>query len=60
MHAVFHGVTRDQFMARHRANHVNIVYAPSVELANQALATKAAMLAALGIAVHVCGDVRLG
>ena len=43
VHAVFHGVTRDQFMARHRANHVNIAYAPTpAEMADKALATKAA------------------
>jgi hypothetical protein len=55
VHAVFHGVSRNQFMARHRANHVNVAYAPSAEIADKALATKAAMLAELGIAVHLCG-----
>src|SRR6202167_6156128 len=55
VHAILHGVSRNQMMARHRANHVNIAYAPSAELADKALATKAAMLAELGIAVHVCG-----
>jgi hypothetical protein len=34
---------------------VNVAYAPSAELADKALATKAAMLAELGVAVHVCG-----
>ncbi|MGH9397151.1 MAG: hypothetical protein ACRD18_09925 [Terriglobia bacterium] len=46
-------------MARHRANHVNIAYAPTMESANRALAVKAAMLAALGITVHLCGDLPL-
>lgn len=55
MHAVLHGIHRDQFMARHRANHLNVAYAPSAELANRALAAKAAMLAELGIRVHLCG-----
>jgi hypothetical protein len=55
VHTVIHGVSQNQFMARHRANHVNIAYAPSVEKADKALATKAAMLAELGIAVHLCG-----
>ena len=59
VHATFHGVTRDQFMARHRANHVNIAYAPNAEQADKALATKAAMMAELGISVHLCGDTRL-
>jgi len=42
-------------MARHRANHVNVAYAPTAEAAAKALATKAAMLANLGIHVHLCG-----
>jgi hypothetical protein len=57
VHAIFHGVNRDQFMARHRANHVNIVYAPDAASASKGLAAKAAMLDALGIVVHLCGDV---
>jgi hypothetical protein len=56
MHTLLHGVTRDQFMARHRANHVNVVYAPTSQVADQALAAKAAMMAELGIHVHLCGD----
>ncbi len=59
MHAVLHGVNRDQMMARHKANHLNVVYAPTAEDADRALAAKASMLAALGIQVHFCGDVRL-
>jgi hypothetical protein len=55
MHTVLHGVSQNQLMARHRANHVNVAYAPSAELADKALATKAAMLAELGVAVHLCG-----
>jgi L-fucose isomerase-like protein len=55
MHTVLHGVSQNQLMARHRANHVNVAYAPSAEMADKALATKAAMLAELGIAVHLCG-----
>ncbi len=59
VHAVFNGVSQNQFMARHRANHVNVAYAPSAEMADKALATKAAMFAELGIAVHLCGDTKL-
>jgi len=59
MHAVMHGVSQNQLMARHRANHVNVAYAPSAELADKALATKAAMFAELGIKVHVCGDTAI-
>jgi hypothetical protein len=57
---VLHGVTQNQMMARHRANHVNIAYAPSAEIADKALATKAAMFAELGVSVHLCGDALNG
>jgi hypothetical protein len=60
MSAVLHGVSRDQFMAQHKANHVQVVYAPDAETADKALATKAAMFHALGVRVHVCGDARVG
>jgi hypothetical protein len=59
MNAVLHGVTRDQMMARHKANHLNVVYAPSAADADKALAAKAAMLHELGVNVHLCGDVAL-
>jgi L-fucose isomerase-like protein len=55
MQAVLLGVNRDQFMARHRANHLNVTYAPSPEAAQKALAAKAAMMAELGLHVHLCG-----
>jgi L-fucose isomerase, C-terminal domain len=57
MHAIFQGISRDQFMARHRANHVNVVYAPSVEAAREALYAKAAMCQALGLQVQLCGTI---
>ncbi|MCB0210411.1 MAG: fucose isomerase [Anaerolineae bacterium] len=57
MHAVLHGITRDQMMARHKANHLNVAYAPSSESADKALVAKAAMFEAMGIAVHLCGTV---
>jgi hypothetical protein len=59
MHVVLHGVTRDQMMARHKANHANVAYAPSAEEADKALAAKAAMFSAMGIDVHLCGDVNV-
>ncbi len=59
MHAVTHGVSRDQMMARHKANHINVAYAPSAADADRALAAKAAMLSEMGIQVHLCGDVKL-
>ena len=57
MHAVLHGVTRDQFMARHKANHLNVAYAPDPDTADKALRAKAAMFAELGVRVHLCGEV---
>ncbi len=57
MHAVTHGVSRDQMMARHKANHLNVAYATDAATADKALAAKAAMMAELGIEVHLCGDV---
>jgi hypothetical protein len=58
MHAVLHGVSRDQMMARHKANHLNVVYTPTAQDADRALQIKAAMLAAMGISVHLCGTVN--
>ncbi|MEV8564978.1 fucose isomerase [Streptomyces sp. NPDC051322] len=59
MHAELHGVSRDQFMARHRANHLNVAYAPDAATADKALRAKAALFAELGVSVHLCGDVTL-
>jgi len=55
MHAVTYGVSRDQLMARHKANHVQVAYANSAEEADRALIAKAAMAEGLGLDVHVCG-----
>ncbi len=52
---VLSGISRDSFMARHRANHVNIAYTPDAH----ALAVKAAMFDKLGVQVHLCGDIDL-
>ena len=58
MHAVLHGVSRDQFMARHKANHIQVAYAEDADGADRAVTAKAAMFAALGLDVHVAGDVQ--
>jgi hypothetical protein len=55
MHAVTYGITRDQMMARHKANHVQVAYAPGAEAANEALAVKAAAFRNLGLEVSICG-----
>lgn len=59
MHVVLHGITRNQFMARHKANHAQVAYAPDAETADRALLAKAALFARLGVTVHLCGDVPL-
>ncbi|WP_309126964.1 fucose isomerase [Microbacterium sp.] len=58
-HVVLHGVTRDQFMARHKANHAQLVYAPDAETADKALIAKAAMFDGMGIKVNLIGDVKI-
>lgn len=56
MHAVLHGVTRDQMMARHKSNHIQVVYAPDAASARRGLIAKAAAMAELGLDVAICGD----
>ena len=56
MHLVMPGVSRDQFMARHRSNHIQVVYAPDDASAARAFAAKAAMFDALGVRVNLSGD----
>jgi hypothetical protein len=60
MHAVTYGVSRDQMMARHKANHVQVVYATDAEAADRALMAKASMAAALGLEVALCGTRKDG
>src|SRR5580692_9671063 len=55
MHAVTYGITRDQLMARHKANHIQVAYANSAAEADQALFAKAAMADELGLKVSICG-----
>jgi hypothetical protein len=56
MHVKLRGVTQNQFMARHHANHANVAYAPDAGTAEKALAAKAAMMAEMGIHVSLCGN----
>ena len=55
MHAVTYGVSRDQLMGRHQANHIHVAYGKSAKDADLALYTKAALAADLGIEVSLCG-----
>ena len=60
MHAVTYGVSRDQMMARHKANHIQVAYGLTAEGADQALYTKAALARQLGIEVFLCGTKKDG
>jgi hypothetical protein len=55
MHAVLQGVSRDQLMARHKANHIQVVYASDVKAAEVTLQVKASLASAVGISVYECG-----
>src|SRR5439155_13996607 len=48
MHAVLHGVGRNELMARHKANHVQVAYAPDAGTADRALTVMAALFDELG------------
>ena len=56
MQAVTYGVGRDQFMARHKSNHIQVAYAPDSVQADMALAAKAAMFRGMGLEVSICGS----
>jgi hypothetical protein len=60
MHAVTYGVSRDQMMARHKSNHIQVAYANSAAEADKALLTKAAMAHELGLQVALCGTKKNG
>jgi hypothetical protein len=55
MHAVTYGVSRDQMMARHKSNHIQVAYAKDADAADRAMLVKAAMAKAMGMEVAVCG-----
>lgn len=55
MHAVTYGVSRDQLMAKHQANHLQVAYADDAKSADACFFAKAEFARALGIQVNVCG-----
>jgi hypothetical protein len=59
MNATLKGVSQNQMMGRHQANHIQVVYATNEEMAHKACRIKAAALQELGLKVHFCGDVKL-
>jgi len=60
MHAVTYGVTRDQMMARHKSNHIQVAYAEDAKAADNAMFAKAAMAEAMGLEVAICGTKKSG
>ena len=58
MHAVTYGVSRDQLMAKHQANHIQVAYAKEAKSADECMFAKAAFARALGMKVNVCGTLR--
>jgi hypothetical protein len=60
MHAVTYGVSRDQMMARHKANHIQVAYATDADAADRAMLAKASMARAMGMDVYVCGTRKDG
>jgi hypothetical protein len=58
MHAVMNGITRDQMMARHKSNHIHVVYAPDRRTARTAMFIRAAAMKELGLKVSFCGKTR--
>jgi hypothetical protein len=58
MHAVLQGVTRDQMMARHPSNHIQVVYAPDKAAARFGLLAKASAMRVLGLEVSICGELK--
>ena len=56
MHGVLDGVSRDQMMAQHKANHIQVVYVEDTFDIQSALRIKAGVMSDLGINVHICGE----
>jgi hypothetical protein len=56
MHAVLPGISKNQMMARHKANHIQVVYADSKAKAIEAAKSKATVINSLGIKTFICGD----
>jgi len=57
MHAVLQGISRDQMMAQHKSNHIQVAYGPDRSGAKAALFAKAAVMNELGLKVQFCGDI---
>ena len=57
MHAVLKGINRDQMMAQHKSNHIQVAYGPDRAGAKTAMFAKAVAMHELGLKVNFCGDI---
>lgn len=57
MHVVLDGISRNQMMARHKSNHIQVVYAPDRKAAELGCYAKAAAMNELGLEVAYCGNI---
>jgi len=58
MNAVLFGVSRDQMMAKHKANHIQVAYAKNAKSADECMYLKAALAKELGLDVNFCGSCK--
>jgi hypothetical protein len=56
MHGVLYGVSRDALMAKHKSNHILVVYSNSPAAADFTLQAKSMLAHELGINVNLCGN----
>ncbi|MGH9582962.1 MAG: fucose isomerase [Bryobacteraceae bacterium] len=56
MHAVFDGISKEQMMARHKSNHIQVAYAPDKKGAARGLAAKAAFFREASLETSICGE----
>jgi L-fucose isomerase-like protein len=55
MNAVLHGVSRNQMMAQHKANHIHVAYGNDAASSDEAMMAKAECFRAMGMDVFLCG-----
>lgn len=55
MHTVLPGISRDQMMAKHQSNHIQVVYAPGLAEAKKGAGAKISAFRHLGMHVNFCG-----
>jgi L-fucose isomerase-like protein len=55
MHATLHGVSRNALMAKHKSNHIQVVYGTDAAAADVTMHAKATFAHELGIKVNYCG-----